>query len=63
MLELYECEVCKNFFVLNVKDVKISVDHKGRKNRTEKLIVKHLILTPSTLSSLKRTIQEKAPQA
>ena len=63
MLELYECEVCKNFFVLNVKDVKISFDRKGRQNRTEKMIVKHLILTPSTLSTLKRTIEEKAPQA
>lgn len=61
VFELYECEVCKNFFVLNIKDVKISVDRRGRRNQQVKTIIKNLMLTPSTLSGLKRMIQEQYP--
>lgn len=58
LFELYECDVCKNFFVLNIKDVQINRDQKGRQVRNEKPIVKNLIATPSTLSLIKRVAQE-----
>jgi hypothetical protein len=65
LFEVYECETCKNFFVLNINDVKISTDYKGRQNRKEKAIVSNLVVSPSTISGLRRTFQEQqaSPQA
>lgn len=59
MFELYECEACKNFFVLNIKNVKVTVDRRRRRNQQVKTLVKNLLLTPSTLSGLTRMIQEQ----
>jgi hypothetical protein len=59
MFELYECEACKNFFVLNIKNVKVTIDRRRRRNQQTKTIVKNLLLTPSTLSGLTRMIQEQ----
>ena len=59
LFEAYACDICKNFFVLNVSDVKVSVDYKGRSTRREKPIVSNLIVTPTTLSTLKRLMQEQ----
>lgn len=58
LFELYECDVCRNFYVLNIKDVRISVDRKGRQVRKEKPIVANLLATPSILSLIKRVEQE-----
>jgi hypothetical protein len=59
MFDLYECDVCKNFFVLNVRDVKITTDYRGRQNRKEKKVVSNLIVSPSTISGLKRLFEEQ----
>ena len=62
LFELYECETCKNFFMLNIVDVKISQDRRGRQVQTTKTIVKNLMITQSTLGMLKRMIQEQYPE-
>jgi hypothetical protein len=59
MFELYECEVCKSFFMINIKDVKVSVDRRGRRNQQTKTILKNLLLPPATVSALRRMIQEQ----
>jgi len=59
LLEVYECEQCKSFFVLNVNDVVIKTDNKGRKSNVTKSIVSNLIITPTTLASLKKLNEPK----
>ncbi len=62
LFELYECETCKNFFMLNIVDVKVSQDRRGRRVQSTKTIVKNLMITQSTLGVLKRMIQEQYPE-
>jgi hypothetical protein len=63
MLELFECDKCRNFYVLNVNDVEVKKDKKGKQDTKVKSIVSNLIVTPSTVSGLRRLIEEKAPQS
>jgi len=63
MLELFECDKCRNFFVLNVNDVEVKTDKKGKQDTKVKSIVSNLIVTPSTVSGLRRLIEEKALQS
>ena len=62
LLETYECEQCKSFFVLNVKNVAIKINSKGRPESKVKPIVSNLIVTPTTLASL-RKLAEVQPAA
>ncbi len=62
LFELYEYETCKNFFMLNIVDVKVSQDRRGRQVQTTKTIVKNLMITQSTLGMLKRMIQDQYPE-
>jgi len=54
LLEVYECMDCKNFFVLNVDDVTIKINNKGKAEAKTKSIVSNLIVTSMTLSSLRK---------
>ena len=58
-LELFECDRCKNFFVLNVDDVEIKTNNKGEQKTNITSVVSNLIVTPSILSGLRRLIEEK----
>jgi len=59
LLEVYECVECKNFFVLNVDDVTIKINNKGKADATTKSIIENLIVTPTTLSSLRKLSEPK----
>ena len=59
LLEVYECVDCKNFFVLNVDDVTIKINNKGRAEAKTKPIVSNLIVTPTALSSLRKLSEPK----
>lgn len=63
LLELYECDVCKNFFVLNVNDVVVTINNRGRRSSKTKSIVSNLIVTPITLASLRKLNQEQQPSS
>lgn len=54
IIELYECPTCKNFQVINVKDLTITRDSKGRQNNKEKAIVSNLIVMPGVLGNIQR---------
>jgi hypothetical protein len=56
--QLYECETCHNFFVLNIKDVRINTDYRGRQNTKQKDIVSNLKVSQSALSTVKRLFEE-----
>ena len=60
MLELFECDQCRNFFVLNVDDVLVKIDNKGRQNTKVKPVISNMMVTPSILSGLRRLIEENA---
>jgi len=62
MFELYECEDCRNFFVLNIKSIKITIDRRRRRNQQTKTIVKNLLLAPSALSGITRMIQTQTSE-
>lgn len=53
-LELYECEHCRNFFVVNVDEVTVKFDNKGRASTQSKPIVSNLLVTPTQLSALRK---------
>lgn len=57
ILELYECPVCKNFHVLNVKKLTTARDRKGKQNNKEHTIISNLIINQSTLGSIKRLFE------
>ena len=63
MLELFECDKCRNFFVLNVDDVEVKTDNKGKQDTKVKSVVSNLIVTPSIVSGLRRLIEEKTAEA
>jgi len=63
LLETYECEQCKSFFVLNVKNVVVTINNKGKAETKIKPIVSNLIVTPTTLASLRRLAEVKPPEA
>ena len=63
VLELFECDECMNFFVLNVDDVEVKTDNKGKQETKVKSVVSNLIVSSSILSSLRRLIEEKATEA
>jgi hypothetical protein len=63
LLETYECEHCKSFFVLNVKNVAIKINSKGKPESKVKPIVSNLIVTPTTLASLRRLAEVRPPEA
>jgi len=62
LLETYECEQCKSFFVLNVKNVVIKINSKGKAESKIKPIVSNLIVTPTTLASLRKLSEVKPPE-
>jgi len=53
-LEVYECEHCRNFHVLNVNDVTITINRKGKADFKTKNVLSNLILSPFQLASLKK---------
>jgi hypothetical protein len=53
VVQLYECEECKNFFVLNIKDRTISFDSKGRKQEKLTPILSNLQVTPSIVAMIR----------
>lgn len=53
-LVLYECEHCRNFFVLNVEDVRLVTNSKGKTEAKVKRVLSNLMLTPFQLAGLKR---------
>jgi hypothetical protein len=53
-LELYECEHCRNFFVLNVDDVTVTINNNGKADTKTKSILSNLIITPHQLGSLRK---------
>jgi hypothetical protein len=53
-LEVYECEQCRNFHVLNVNDVNIKINNKGRAETKVKSVVSNLLLSPIQLAGLKK---------
>jgi hypothetical protein len=53
VVQLYECEECKNFFVLNIKDRTISFDSKGRKQEKLTPILSNLQVTPSIIAMIR----------
>jgi hypothetical protein len=53
-LQVHACEKCKNFFVLNVKDVTLTVDGRGRTQMRQKNILSNLLISPLQLASLQR---------
>jgi hypothetical protein len=59
LLELYECEHCKKFRVLNLDHGTLVRDRRGQLNTKTKPIIKNLIVSSLVLSNLKRTIEEK----
>lgn len=60
-LEVYECEQCRTFFVLNVNDVTLAINSKGNANTKTKSVLSNLIITPAQLSSL-RKLAEPQPE-
>jgi hypothetical protein len=63
LLETYECEQCKSFFVLNVKNVDVKIDRKGKAETKTKPIISNLIVTPTTLASLRKLAEVRPPDA
>lgn len=63
LLETYECEQCKSFFVLNVKNVDIKINSKGKPESKVKPIVSNLIVTPTILASLRKLAEVRPPEA
>ncbi len=53
-LVLHECEDCKNFFVLNVDDVTLVTNNKGKTEAKSKRVISNLMLTPFQLAGLKK---------
>jgi len=60
LLELYECVECKNFFILNVDEVTVKINNKGKADTKTNSIIANLIVTPTTLSSLRKLNEPKA---
>lgn len=60
-LEVYECEQCRNFHVLNVNDVTITVNRKGKAEFKTKRVLSNLLLSPFQLASLKK-LAEPQPE-
>ena len=63
LLETYECEQCKSFFVLNVKNVDVKIDRKGKAETKTKPIISNLIVTPTTLASLRKLAEVQPADA
>jgi len=63
LLETYECEQCKSFFVLNVKNVDVTVNRRGKAETKTKPIVSNLVVTPTTLASLRKLAEVRPPAA
>lgn len=59
LLEVYECDHCNNFHVLNLDDGTLIKDRRGRVSTKTKSIVRNLIVSPAFISNLKRAIEEK----
>jgi hypothetical protein len=59
LLEVYECEHCNNFRVLNLDDGVITQDRRGNMGSKTKPIIKNLLVSAAFLSNLKRTLEEK----
>jgi len=53
-LEVYECEHCRNFHVLNINDVVVTVNRKGKAEFKIKKILSNLLLSPFQLAGLKK---------
>jgi hypothetical protein len=62
-LELFECVQCRNFFVLNVDDVTVTIDNKGKANTKTKSVLSNLLITPHQLASLKRLAEPPSEPA
>jgi hypothetical protein len=53
-LQLYECVQCRNFYVLNVNDVTVTINNKGKADTKTRSVLSNLIVTPHQLASLRR---------
>ena len=60
-LTLYECEHCRNFFVVNVDEVTVKIDNKGRASTQSKPVVSNLLVTPIQLSDLRKLARPEFP--
>lgn len=56
-LILYECDHCRNFFVLNVEDVRLVTNNKGKTEAKVKPVISNLMLTPFQLAGLRKLAQ------
>jgi len=63
LLEVFECQQCKSFFVLNVKNVVVTINNKGKAETKIKPIVSNLLVTPTILASLRRLNEVQQPAA
>jgi len=62
-VQLYECEHCRNFFVINVNEVTVKFDNKGRASTQSKPVVSNLIVTPTQLSTLRNLARPELSMA
>jgi hypothetical protein len=53
-LQLYECVQCRIFYVLNVNDVTVTINNKGKADTKTRSVLSNLIVTPHQLASLRR---------
>lgn len=52
IVQLYECEECKNFFVLNIKNKTIKFDSKGKRREEYTPIISNLQVTSSVVAMI-----------
>lgn len=62
-LSLYECDHCKNFFVLNVEDVTLVTNNKGKTEAKVKPVISNLMITPFQLANLRKLAQPDTAEA
>jgi hypothetical protein len=58
IVQLYECEKCNNFFVLNIKNQTIKLDSKGKRREEYTPVISNL-LVPSSVVAMIRSLMVK----
>jgi hypothetical protein len=53
IVQLYECDECKNFFVLNIKNQTIKLDSKGKRREESTPIISNLLVTSSVVAMIR----------
>lgn len=59
-LEVHECEHCRKLITLNVNDIKIKLDKKGKAETKARAIISKLMITPHQLADLRKFAAPKA---